>query len=226
MQVGVVSEPGPTGRSRIDKHYKNCLYDSKIILHANPDDWEDDSRTWEALCSGALVFIDRMCQPIENPLVEGKHVIFYDLDEAGLKELEEKILYYLNHDEERERIGSQGREFVLTHHRSINRVNHIIEALESDNADIEELEQLVGLQRQWMLAQEDYSKKECKVLPDIILTVATGYTQINQYSQFISTLRATGATCPVFIGIFDGPEYEPVKQYLLDKFCSYDLFFF
>ena len=221
MQVGVVSEPGPTGRSRIDKHYKNCLYDSKIILHANPDDWEDDSRTWEALCSGALVFIDRMCQPIENPLVEGKHVIFYDLDEAGLKELEEKILYYLNHDEERERIGSQGREFVLTHHRSINRVNHIIEALESDNADIEELEQLVGLQRQWMLAQEDYSKKECKVLPDIILTVATGYTQINQYSQFISTLRATGATCPVFIGIFDGPEYEPVKQYLLDNGINY-----
>jgi hypothetical protein len=221
MQIGVVSETGPVGRSGLNEQYKACLFDSKIILHANPDDWEGDCRTWEALCSGALVFIDRMCQPIENPLVDGEHCIFYDLTVEGQEELERKILYYLQHDDERERIGQQGREFVLARHRSIDRVNRIIDELEADEADIEEMNQLLELQGQQMIAQTEFSDDSCETLPDIILAVATGYTEVNEYSQFISTLRATGATCPVFIGIFDGPEYEPVKQYLLDNGINY-----
>jgi hypothetical protein len=129
MQVGLVSECGPIGRSRINKEYKKCLFDSKIILHANPDFWEGDSRLWEALSSGALVFVDRMCQPITNPLVDGEHVIFYDPTEDGLRKLEQKIVYYLQHDAQREAIGKQGRDFVLSHHRSIHRVNAIFDQL-------------------------------------------------------------------------------------------------
>lgn len=221
MQIGVVSEPGPVGRSAINDQYKACLYDSKIILHANPDDWEGDSRTWEALCSGALVFIDRMCQPIENPLVDGEHCIFYDLTVDGLEELERKVLYYLQHDDERERIGQQGRDFVLSKHRSIHRINRVIDELEADNADIEELNQLVEMQDHQIFSQTPSEAGGAQEPPDIILAVGTGYTEVYQYSQFISTLRATGATCPVFIGIFDGPEYEPVKQYLLDNGINY-----
>jgi hypothetical protein len=142
MQIGTVSEPGPVGRSAINERYKQCLFASKIILHANPDPWEGDARTWEAVSSGALVFIDRMCQPIPHPLVDGEHVIFYDLTDEGMETLEEKILYYLSHDEERERIGRQGREFALSHHRSIHRVNEIIDALETREADAQEMEQI------------------------------------------------------------------------------------
>ncbi|MFT5573406.1 MAG: hypothetical protein ACI9FR_002341 [Cryomorphaceae bacterium] len=131
MQVGLVSECGPIGRSRINTEYKKCLFDSKIILHANPDSWEGDARLWEALSSGALVFVDRMCQPITHPLVDGEHVIFYDLTDDGMEKLEQKVIYYLKHDDERETIGKQGRDFVLLHHRSIHRVNAIIDQLES-----------------------------------------------------------------------------------------------
>ena len=60
MQIGTVSESGSAGRSGIHPKYKQCLYDSKIVLHANPDSWEGDARTWEALASGALVFVDRI----------------------------------------------------------------------------------------------------------------------------------------------------------------------
>ena len=123
MQIGPVSECGPVGRSSLDPKYKECLFASKIVLHANPDWWEGDSRLWEAIASGALVFVDRMCQPIPHPFVDGVHVIFYDLTDDGMKELERRVLYYLSHDEERERIGKQGREFALAQHRPINRIS-------------------------------------------------------------------------------------------------------
>jgi glycosyltransferase involved in cell wall biosynthesis len=139
MQIGPVSSCGPEGRMAINEQYKRCLFNSKIVLHANPDHWEGDARLWEAICSGALVFVDRMCQPIPHPLVDGEHVIFYDLSANGFAELERKIVYYLEHDEERARIGQRGRAFVLERHRSINRINEMIWQLESRAADKAEL---------------------------------------------------------------------------------------
>ena len=129
MQIGPVSECGSVGRATIDPKYKRCLYDSKIVLHANPDPWEGDSRLWEALASGALVFVDRLLAPIKNPLIDGAHLIFYDLTDEGMEILEQKIVRYLADDGERQRIAMQGREFVMTHHRSINRVSEIIGSL-------------------------------------------------------------------------------------------------
>ena len=92
VQLGTVSECGPVGRSRVAPEYKHCLYDSKIVLHANPDHWEGDSRLWEALASGALVFVDRMHAPLKQPLVDGEHLIFYDLTDAGMALLAEQVL--------------------------------------------------------------------------------------------------------------------------------------
>lgn len=167
MQIGTVSECGPVGRSAIDERYKKCLYESKIVLHANPDPWEGDARTWEAVASGALVFIDRMCQPISHPLVDGEHVIFYDLTDEGLEMLEEQIIYYLSDDEERERIGRQGRDFVLSRHRSIDRVEEIFLELETQRADVEELKALVKLKRE-AARQTLESRKEAEARPSTL----------------------------------------------------------
>ena len=202
MQIGGVTECGPVGRSRIDPRYKRCLYDSKIILHANPDPWEGDSRLWEALASGALVFVDRMYTPFEEPLIDGEHLVFYDLTDQGMEALERKVLHYLNDDEARQRIGAQGREFVLGHHRSIDRISAILRELESTSP------------------KATHSTSHGSRL-DIIVSIATGYSDVGAYRQFISTLRRTGATCPVFLGISDGSEYEPVKRYLLANSVNY-----
>ncbi|HEY0709326.1 MAG TPA: DUF1796 family putative cysteine peptidase [Polyangia bacterium] len=201
-QLGTVSPCGPVGRARVDPAYKRCLYDSKIVLHANPDPWEGDSRLWEALAAGALVFVDRMHAPIENPLVDGEHLIFYDLTDEGLRLLEQKVLHYLNDDAARERIGAQGRAFVLEHHRSVNRVDAIIQALERTTP-----------------SHHDHTGAVTSSTArlDIVVSIATGYKNIDQYRQFVSTLRRTGATCPLFLGISDGPEFEPVKRYLLEN---------
>src|SRR5579862_8969028 len=197
MQIGTVSECGPVGRSGIDPKYRQCLYDSKIVLHANPDPWEGDSRLWEALASGALVFVDRMHAPIRHPLIDGEHLIFYDLSDDGMAILERKIVAYLADDRERQRIGTQGREFALKHHRSINRITEIIGELEGSTPS-------------------SAAAKTIRSELDVIVSIATGYADIRQYRQFVSTLRRTGATCPVLLGISDGPQYGPVKRYLLD----------
>lgn len=202
MQIGTVSEPGTVGRSGIDPRYKYCLYDSKIVLHANPDPWEGDSRLWEALASGALVFVDRMYAPIKNPLIDGEHLIFYDLTDEGMETLRRQIIHYLNNDAERQKIGRQGREFVLTHHRSLHRVAEIIRQLECTSP--------AGC----------HSYATGSEL-DIVVSIATGYEDVGDYRQFISTLRRTGATCPVLLGISDGPRYEAVKRYLLDNSINY-----
>jgi hypothetical protein len=148
MQIGPVSAFGSEGRRAINEKYKQCLYNSKIVLHANPDRWEGDARTWEAICSGALVFVDRMHQPIPHPLVDGKHVIFYDLSAEGLEQLERKIIFYLENDEERARIGQQGRDFVLRYHRSVNRINEMIWHLDAQAADRAELKYLLNQEKE------------------------------------------------------------------------------
>lgn len=198
-QLGTVSECGPVGRSTTDPRYKRCLYDSKIVLHANPDPWEGDARLWEALASGALVFVDRMYAPIDAPLVDGQHLIFYDLTDEGLRRLEEQVLGYLGNDQGRRRIADQGRAFVLERHRSIDRVSELLRALDTTSP------------------ATAASAHPVADRLDIVVSIATGYKQIDEYRQFISTLRKTGATCPIFLGISDGPEYEEVKRYLLDN---------
>ncbi len=218
MRIGTVSECGPIGRSALHPTYKATLYDSKIVLHANPDWWEGDSRLWEAVGSGALVFVDRMSQPIAHPFVDGVHVIFYDPTDEGMKELERRVLYYLAHDGERETIGRQGREFALAHHRAVDRVDAMLDLIECRAALSGAAAGSFNPVRGMAEGQPDL---ETAPLTDIIVTIATGYTAVDQYRQFISTLRRTGAGCPVFIGITDGPEYEPVKAYLLDNAVNY-----
>ncbi len=202
MQLGTVSDCGPVGRSQIDSRYKRCLYESKIVLHANPDPWEGDARLWEALAAGALVFVDRMHAPIEHPLIDGEHLIFYDLGDEGFALLEARLLAMLADADARARIAAQGRAFVLEHHRSINRADQIIRALETSRP---------------------YTAPRASVTAplDIVVSIATGYKDVDQYRPFIGSLRRTGCTAPLFLGISDGPEYEAVKKYLLDNAVNY-----
>lgn len=223
IQIGTVSECGPVGRSHIDIRYKKCLYNSRIVLHANPDPWEGDARTWEAVSSGALVFVDRMYAPIKNPLIDKEHIIFYDLTDDGMKILEQQIHYYLEREEERKRIGMNGREFVLAHHRSVDRISELISELERDDRRVTNSASTPVKHCRTRTNKEDCRRQQSPVETDIIVSIATGYTEVDQYRQFISTLRRTGATCPVFLGISEGPEYEEVKRYLLDNAVNYFL---
>jgi hypothetical protein len=65
-------------RHTIDRKYFHSMMTSKIVVTINPPNWEGDFRLWEALSSGALVFVDHMAIPQQYPLVGGEHVVFFD----------------------------------------------------------------------------------------------------------------------------------------------------
>ena len=123
------SQNSTVGRSKECATYFNTLRSSKIVITCNPDMWEGDSRLWEAMSSGCLVFVDKMLTPIKNPLIDGEHLIYYDLSIDGLDKLYEKIIYYVKHDNERIKIAKKGFEFVKKYHTSIKRIDHILDEI-------------------------------------------------------------------------------------------------
>jgi hypothetical protein len=56
----LIGQASHKSRGSIDAEYFSVLRRSRVVLTANPRDWEGDWRLWEALASGALVLVDRM----------------------------------------------------------------------------------------------------------------------------------------------------------------------
>ena len=111
----------------VNKSYYNILKTSKIIVTANPPDWEGDFRLWEALLVGNLVLCDRMLIPhtMKHPLISGTHLIFYD----DIYDILNIIDEYINNEPLRAKIGACGRDYVLKYHTFSNRLDEILEHL-------------------------------------------------------------------------------------------------
>lgn len=99
----------------------------KIIFTAQPTHVEGDNRTWEAMASGALVFMDIMYHPMQKPLIGGKHCFYHDATKIEtIEENIEKAKWYLKNNKERERIAKSGYHHTKLHHRPINRVKQML----------------------------------------------------------------------------------------------------
>jgi hypothetical protein len=125
--VGICGNDGEVGRSSIQMDYYKKMFHSKIVVTCNHDNWEGDYRTWEALSTGALIFVDIMKTPITNPLINEKHVIFYDKNDP-LK-LKEKILFYLKNPDLAKNISQEGNRYALKYHKPCDRIDEILSVL-------------------------------------------------------------------------------------------------
>ena len=106
--------------------YFSVLRRARIVVTGNPSNWEGDHRTWEALASGALVFVDRTETPVHPPLIDGVHVVVYDAhDETAFRA---QLRFYLDRPDRAEAIGKRGAEFVLRHHRAVDRAEYMLSA--------------------------------------------------------------------------------------------------
>lgn len=116
--VGHVGQRGRFGRINLSVLYLDMLLKSKFVVTCNPDLWEGDFRLYEALGSGALVFVDTMysMKYLPNPLKHKKHVIFYDRD--NLTTLTDQLTFYLNHPIEAEEIAKCGYTHMLNFYQS------------------------------------------------------------------------------------------------------------
>jgi SAM-dependent methyltransferase len=119
--VGLAGKPLREGRRDVEDEYIERLLDTKIVALAQRDFWEDHYRLLEAVVSGACVLHDFMFG-LPAGLEDGKSIVLY----RSAEEFEEKLLYYLQHDEERMEIGRRGREIAMAKHRSWHRMEEII----------------------------------------------------------------------------------------------------
>jgi hypothetical protein len=128
--VGLAETYEPASRyDNVNVEYYKILKTSKIIVTANPPDWEGDFRLWEALLVGNLVLCDRMVIPhiMKYPLINEQHLIFYD----NVYDILNIINYYIENEPLRAKIGACGREYVLKYHKFSNRLDDIIEHLQN-----------------------------------------------------------------------------------------------
>lgn len=124
--VGIVGSDGESGRmSDSNTDYYKIMLDSKIVVNCNPDMWEGDYRLFEALSCAPLVMSDPMITPIINPLINEKHIVYYD----SLEMLKSKIIYYLNNISELEKISKSGYEYAMMYHKTSDRIDEILKII-------------------------------------------------------------------------------------------------
>lgn len=97
---------------------------SKIVVTCNPSRWEGDFRLWEAMVSGALVFVDTMHVPTPHAFADGEHLVVFDSkNEAAFHG---KLGWYLDHPAEARRIARAGFLYALKYHRTVSRIDWIL----------------------------------------------------------------------------------------------------
>lgn len=81
------------------------------------------TRIWEATACGAMLLTERI-SGIDLAFKVGKEVICYE----GQKDLREKVMFYLQNEEAREKVASRGQDKCVRDHTVSNRLGKIIES--------------------------------------------------------------------------------------------------
>ena len=107
---------------RLHKYYSSC----KILLNDHWEEMRDEdfpsNRLFDALACGTFVISDKI--PSADTLFEGCIVTY-----KGVDDLNEKIDYYLTHEDERVKIAKKGQKIVLENHTFDNRIIKIMSIL-------------------------------------------------------------------------------------------------
>ncbi len=117
------------GRSYGDQRF-DIYGHSKIVVDINWDVLPAEglsNRPFEVTGSGACFFVDLVREDIKRCYEEGKEFVSFK-DE---KDLRQKIKYYLEHDEEREKIAKAGYIKTVAKHTYIERVKQLLDIIES-----------------------------------------------------------------------------------------------
>lgn len=107
-------------------NYLDLMSRSKINIIARG--WGYDTlRRFEAPCFSGLVMSDNLPITTPNPFIDNVHIIYYD-NELG--DLISRIEYLLNADNERRRVGIEGRDHCMKYHTTDARARYFIHKVE------------------------------------------------------------------------------------------------
>jgi len=102
-----------------------CLYSSSKIVFNKSILGELNMRVFEGLASASLLITDRIQNGLLELFSEKKDLICYETDD----ELISAIRYYLQHAEEREKIGRHGYRTVMKNHTFDDRARQIVNTM-------------------------------------------------------------------------------------------------
>lgn len=108
---------------RLFEEAAKIFCESKIVLNTAAID-DVNMRVFEATATGSFLLTENL--PSLSELYEdGVHLVTYD----SLEDAIEKAHYYLEHDEEREKIALAGKEHTLKNHTYLHRVQEVMKQI-------------------------------------------------------------------------------------------------
>lgn len=112
-----------------ENEFTRTIHSAKIIITCNPATWEGDHRLYEALLTGALVFIDKMdvLPMLPFPYQDRVHLIVYDSHNQA--EFDQLLYYYWKNPIEARKIAEAGYRWTLEHHMPKDRIDYIFSLL-------------------------------------------------------------------------------------------------
>jgi len=110
--------------SEIANVYRNSKIALNFITKLNPCDLQMSDRIYKILGCGTFC-LTQSIQGLEQLFKDGKHLVVFD----GYEDLCKKIDYYLEHEDEREKIALEGQKEVLGKHTINIRVKQYLEEI-------------------------------------------------------------------------------------------------
>lgn len=127
LKKWVAGQVNHESRTVISGGYFKSMYEAKIIVTANPSGWEGDFRLMEAIATGSLIFVDYMYVPRPSPLIENKHIVYYQNNNKT--DLFSKLDYYRNNPDIARIVAVMGYLHAMTHHRAANLIDYAFRTL-------------------------------------------------------------------------------------------------
>jgi SAM-dependent methyltransferase len=127
-RFGKYGHPEPTMRNQdLNDLYasaKVVVGDSLCLGFTRPYYWSD--RVYETIGRGGFIIHPRIAG-MEEEFIDGENIVFYEFNDwTGLKQ---KIDYYLEHGEARERVRKAGQEFVREHATYHDRLSQALQII-------------------------------------------------------------------------------------------------
>lgn len=126
VKNSVTSAINKGSRGVVSQLYFEQMTNAQIVVTVNPANWEGDFRLWEALATGALVFVDPLYVPHGFPLIHEKHLIYYDNNNKT--DLWSKLDHYRSNKDIAKKIAIEGYLHAMKYHRTVNMIDYVLKS--------------------------------------------------------------------------------------------------
>lgn len=112
------------------EEWRKIFSSSKIIIAIHYQDgkipcYQASPKVYEALACRRFLLVDDQ-KDVKSLFYDGKHLVIF----KDIKDLREKIAYYINHPEERKKIAERGYEEVIQKHTYVHRIEKLIQSVD------------------------------------------------------------------------------------------------